>query len=88
MGALLNLSTRNVFALFLVRVCCSNSLVLGLVVLQHLLQQVDPLLCPDLIDPDEILGRGQLEVLPLLVHLVRDLARGQLGAVEAWKRFF
>ncbi len=40
---------------------------------------------PDFVDPDEVFGRCELQVFPLLLHLVRDLARGQLRAVEAWK---
>ena len=62
-----------------------HSLQLRLVVLEHLLQEVDALLRPDLVHPDEVLGRGQLQVLPLLVQLVRDLAGRDLGAVQPCK---
>ena len=62
------------------------SLQLRLVVLEHLLQEVDALLGPDLVHPDEVLGRGQLQVLPLLVQLVGDLARRDLGAVKPCKK--
>ena len=60
-----------------------DSLELCLVELEHLLEEGHALLGPDLVDPDEVVGRGQLEVLALLVHLVRDLAGRQVGAVEA-----
>ena len=61
------------------------SLQLRLVVLEHLLQEVDALLGPDLVHPDEVLGRGQLQVLPLLVQLVRDLTGRDLRAVQPCK---
>ena len=63
-----------------------NLLQLRLVVLEHLLQEVDALLRPDLVHPDEVLGRRQLQVLPLLVQLVGDLARRDLRAVEPCKK--
>ena len=59
---------------------------LRLVVLEHLLEEVDALLRPDLVHPHEVLGRGELQVLPLLVQLVRDLAGRDLGAVQTCSR--
>ncbi len=61
----------------------SSLLVLGPVVLEHLLEQIDALLGLDLVDLDKIVGRGQLEVLAFLIHLVGDLARGQLRTMQA-----
>ena len=66
--------------------CRVHLRMLCVVVFEAVLEEVDALLGPDLVDADEVLGGRELEVLPLLVHLVGDLARGQLAAVETCGR--
>ncbi len=56
--------------------------VLCFVVLEKVLKKVDAFLRSDLVDLDEVVGRRQLQVLSLLLHLVRDLAGGELGSVK------
>jgi hypothetical protein len=56
--------------------------VLCFVVLEKVLKKVDAFLRSDLVDLDEVVGRRQLQVLSLLLHLVRDLTGGEFGSVK------
>lgn len=47
-----------------------------------MVEQIDPLLGPDFVDAEEVFGHGELQVLALLVHFLRDLAGGQLRSME------
>jgi hypothetical protein len=49
-------------------------------VVEQVLEQLRPLLGLDLVDLDEIVGGGDLQVLPLLLQILGDLAGGQLAA--------
>jgi hypothetical protein len=49
-------------------------------VVKQVLQQLRPLLGLDLVDLDEIVGGGDLQVLPLLLQILGDLPRGQLAS--------
>ena len=53
---------------------------LRFVVVHEVLQQLHSLLGLDLVHLDHVVGDGYLQVLPLLVHLLRDLAGGELAA--------
>jgi hypothetical protein len=49
-------------------------------VVEEVLEQLRPLLGLDLVDLDEIVGGGDLQVLPLLLQILGDLAGGQFAA--------
>ena len=53
-----------------------------LVIFEKVLEEVHAFLRTDFVDLDEVVGRGQLQVLPLLLHLLRDLAGGEFGSVK------
>ena len=59
--------------------------VLGLVVLEEVLEEVDALLRPHLVDLDEVVGRRQLKVLPLFLHLVGNLSGREFRSVKTWR---
>ncbi len=59
--------------------------VLGLVVLEKVLEEVDALLRPDLVDLDEVVGCRQLKVLALFLHLVGDLSGREFRSVKTWR---
>ncbi len=68
-------SSKRVTNMFLLPVLC-------FVVLEKVLKKVDAFLRSDLVDLDEVVGRRQLQVLSLLLHLVRDLTGGEFGSVK------
>ncbi len=57
----------------------STSPGLSFVVVHHVLQELNPLFCLDLVDLDHVVSDCDLQVLPLLIHLLRDLAGRELA---------
>ena len=56
---------------------------LSMVIVHEMLEKFDALLGLDLVGLDQVVGGGDLQVLPLLLQVLRDLASKQLAPDHA-----